>query len=253
MSDLPIPGNFDDGVHWFLGTIVLFALGCEGVTMVLGGQFLLSGIAFVIALGLLAFMVYWPPGSALILLMVGAALLSFLGTLEACKRWNISGGRKMLTVGIGLMVVAVICAAIGGAILLVGVQTQSATATVTTQTTASAVAAPSGIVLAPSATLRLLIRPNQDPQELVRDNVWRWFVFKMMGVNPAGQQITLATFIFLTFDHPVQTGYRRVFSLSNPNLRFDILELNERSMIATINNVDITGETVEVQVSGSPL
>jgi len=108
MSDLPLPGNFDDGVHWFLGTIVLFALGFEGVTMGLGGQFLLSGIAFVIALGLLAFMVYWPPGSALMLLIVGAALLSFLGTLEACKRWNVGGGRKMLTIGIGLMVVAVV-------------------------------------------------------------------------------------------------------------------------------------------------
>jgi hypothetical protein len=107
--------------------------------------------------------------------------------------------------------------------------------------------------LAPRATLQLLMRPNQDPLELSRDNVWRWYAFKTMGRDAAGNSRTIATFIYLTFDHPVQTNYRRVFSSSDPKLRFDVLDLTERSMVIGINDTDISGATIDVQVSGSPL
>jgi hypothetical protein len=128
----------------------------------------------------------------------------------------------------------------------------SAPGTEITQAGASPAPAPQG-GLAARASLQLLMRPNQDPQELSRDNVWRWFAFKILGQDPTGTRVPIATFIYLTFDRPVQTNYRRVFSQSNPNLHFDILDLTERSMIIGIQNVDPTGATIEVQVSGAPL
>jgi len=54
-----LPETWDAAVRWFLGGTVVFALGFEGITMMLGAQFLLSGVAFIVALALLAFMVYW--------------------------------------------------------------------------------------------------------------------------------------------------------------------------------------------------
>ena len=54
----PLPETWDQAVRWFLGGTVVFALGFEGVTMILGAQFLLSGLCFVVAMSLLAFMVY---------------------------------------------------------------------------------------------------------------------------------------------------------------------------------------------------
>jgi hypothetical protein len=103
------------------------------------------------------------------------------------------------------------------------------------------------------ATLRLLIRPNQDPQEQAKDNIWRWFVFKTMGQMPDGKLTTLATYIFITFDMPVQTNYRRVFSPSNPDFHFDVMDMTARSMVISISNVDLNGATIEVQVSANPL
>jgi ABC-type transport system involved in multi-copper enzyme maturation permease subunit len=255
----PLPQNWDEAVRWFLGGTVVFALGFEGVTMALGAQFLLSGLSFLIAMGLLAFMVYWPPGGSLILVMVGAALLSFLGAMEIGKRFQLTGSRKMLTLGIVLMIIAVICAGIGGAVIYIGaikgpVAGVSEGATTTQMTTSTAPAPIDHGVFAQSASLQILIRPNQDPLEISRENVWRWFVFKIANQNPQTHEIfPIGTYIFLTFDRPVQTGYRRVFSPSNPDLRFDVLDLTARSMVIAISNVDITGATVEVHVSGTPL
>lgn len=117
-----LPDTWDAAVRWFLGGTVVFALGFEGITMMLGARFLLSGVAFIVALALLAFMVYWPPGGSVILVLVAAALFSFLGTMEACKRFGLTGGQKMLTtIGIALMIVAVLCAGIGGAVLFVSI------------------------------------------------------------------------------------------------------------------------------------
>jgi hypothetical protein len=121
-----------------------------------------------------------------------------------------------------------------------------------TQAGASAPQAAQG-ALAARASLQLLMRPNQDPQELSRDNVWRWFAFKIMGQDQTGKQVPIATFIYLTFDRPIETNYRRVFSPSNPNLHFDVLDLTARSMIIGIQNVDPSGQTIEVQISGTPL
>lgn len=253
----PLPQNWDEAVRWFLGGTVVFALGFEGVTMALGAQFLLSGLSFLLAMGLLAFMVYWPPGGSLILVMVGAALLSFLGAMEIGKRFQLTGSRKMLALGIVLMVIAVVCAGIGGAVLYIGATRPVAgvsEGTTTTQTSTSAApTAPTG-ALAQSASLQLLIRVNQEPQELARENIWRWFVFKMANRNPETNEIiTLGTYFFVTFDRPVQTNYRRIFSPSNPALHFEVLDLTARSMVVAISNVDITGATVEMQVSVNPL
>lgn len=129
----------------------------------------------------------------------------------------------------------------------------ASTDAITTETAASAVGAPAQGAIAASASLNLLMRPNQDPLEISRDNVWRWYAFKMLGQDASGTQHTIATFIYLTFDRPTQVNYRRVFSPSHPNLRFDVLDLTQRSMVIGINNVDISGATVEVKVSGTPL
>jgi hypothetical protein len=126
--------------------------------------------------------------------------------------------------------------------------------TTTTQATASVPPTPSDATVAQSAALRLLMRPNQDPQELTKDNIWRWYAFKIANVNPRTHEtFPIGTYIFLTFDRPVQGNYRRVFSPSNPDLRFDVLDLTARSMIIGISNVDTTGITIEIQVSGAPL
>lgn len=121
-----LPDTWDGAVRWFLGGTVVFALGFEGVSVALSGKFLLSGLSFLIAMGLLALMVYWPPGGSLILIMVAAALLSVLGTLEACKRLQLAGGRRMLIAGVVLLVVAIMAASVGGAIHFVGLTAQSA-------------------------------------------------------------------------------------------------------------------------------
>ena len=188
--------------------------------------------------------------------MVGAALLSFLGAMEVCTRFIRTGSRNMLTVGIVLMVVAVVCAGIGGAILYVGLGkgTEAAGITTTTGSGASVMPPPSGDVLAEKASLRLLMRPNQDPLELSNDNIWRWYSFKTIGQNAETKQLfPIGTYFFLTFTHPIKTNYRRVFSASNADWHFDILDLTSRSMVIAINNVDVTGATIEIHVSGSPL
>jgi hypothetical protein len=187
--------------------------------------------------------------------------LLWLADLVIAVTWGRLG--RLFATGNREVTLALLAAAIiglllaGGAIGALAVRGRlfagetSAGIATTTQTTASAAPTPSTEVQ--GATLRLLLRPNQDPQEQAKDNVWRWFVFKTMGQAPDGKLTTLATYIFITFDKPVQTNYRRVFSPSNPALHFDVPDLTARSMIVTINNIDLAGETVEINVSGSPL
>ena len=78
---------------------------------------------------------------------------------------------------------------LGGGIVLLGSQSVTkgpdlSEATTTSQATASSAATPTIGALAQSTSLRLLIRPNQDPLEISRDNIWRWYVFKTMNKNP---------------------------------------------------------------------
>jgi hypothetical protein len=108
-------------------------------------------------------------------------------------------------------------------------------------------------VAATGASVRLQMRPNQDPVELSKDNVWRWFVFKNLAKDAKGKTILIGTYIFLVFDKPVPTSYRRVISQSHPNVRFQIIEFTERSMVIFAPDVDLEAANVEVEVSGKPI
>jgi hypothetical protein len=103
------------------------------------------------------------------------------------------------------------------------------------------------------AGLELLIRPNQDPKEISKDNVWRWFVFKTLGRDPKGKTILIGTYIFLVFDKPVPTAYRKAFSPNFPNTRFQIIEFTERSMVIFVDSADLDNATIEVKVSDKPV
>jgi hypothetical protein len=120
MSDAPLPETWDAGVRWLLGTTIVFALGFEGVTMLLAGKFILGSGSVFLALGLTAFIVYWPSGGSVILLMAGLPILLFLGTVEFCKRYKFKGP-KLLIIGMILLVAAVALAGIGGALVFVHV------------------------------------------------------------------------------------------------------------------------------------
>jgi hypothetical protein len=81
----------------------------------------------------------------------------------------------------------------------------------------------------------------------------RWFAFSLKGLDANKNKFEIATHVYLTFYRPTSTNCRRVVSPSNPNLHFNILDITQRSMVIGINNVDISGETIEVQVSEAPL
>jgi hypothetical protein len=160
----------------------------------------------------------------------------------------------MLLLGIALIIIAVVCVGTGAALVLFGTKGPSAGASQATVGTSAP--PPAASASASSASLRLLFRPNQDPQELAKQNIWRWFTFKIVNQNPAtGQAFPIGTYIFLTFDPPVQTNYRRVFSPGHPELRFVVADLTARSMVITADNLDLEqiGATLEIQVSADPL
>jgi hypothetical protein len=192
---------------------------------------------------------------------VGACIAAALLSIVIAVYWDGIFRRHKLTVVLwGLAIIGLLL--FGGAIGALAVRgnffgaaSDGAAVTETTSTTTSASSSPvpAGSASVQRASLRLLIRPNQDPEELTKENVWRWFVFTTVGVGANGERSPLATYIFLTFDRPVRTNYRRVFSPSNANLHFEVPDLTERSMVVGINNVDLTGQTVEIQVSGDPL
>lgn len=116
MSDASLPTNLDGVVRWFfIGTIV-FALGFEGVTMLLEAKFILSLASFVMAAVLLGVMVYMPWLPGIVLAGSFGLPLIFLGVVEFCKKRKL-GGRTMLLTGVGMMIVALVVAVVGGAIL----------------------------------------------------------------------------------------------------------------------------------------
>ena len=231
MAEHELPSNFKKAAIAFLYGTVVFALGFEGVVKTVEGEIVTAVLCF------------------------GAA-----GLLTAGLIWwnNRTGGaaRKMLPyafVAIGVLGALLIVAAVIGF-----VASRDATAiTTTTQTTAASVVttAPSSPanVLAERASIRLLMRPNQEPQELAKENVWRWFVFRSVGQTQDGKHFPIGTYIFLTFDRPTNVSYRRVFSPSNPDLRFQVIEITESSMVIKIDNVELSGVTVEAQISAKPL
>lgn len=91
-----------------------------------------------------------------------------------------------------------------------------------------------------SASGKFLMRRGQEPQEIQNDNVWRWFVFKSVAVNPDAKdkKKTLAVFIFLTFDLPVRSLYRRV-SCSTEHVSINVLDVSDRSaVIAAEGDID---------------
>jgi len=138
VSDSPLPDSWDGAVRWFLGGTIVFALGFEGVTMFLDGKFLVSVASLLLAMGLLAFLVYWPAGGGLLLLLAGMPVLLFLATVEFCKRRKFRN-QTLVTIGIGLMLGAVVLAAIGGALIYVSTINQSEAKVTAAQSSSSSV------------------------------------------------------------------------------------------------------------------
>jgi hypothetical protein len=116
--DVQLPTTWDGALRAFVGGTLVFALGFEGVTMLLGGKFLLAGASVVLALILLAIVVYWPPLSGTALVGIIVMTVVFLGTVEFCKRRKVK--KQMLVIfGVGAAVLGIVCAVVGGALLFV--------------------------------------------------------------------------------------------------------------------------------------
>lgn len=189
------------------------------------------------------------PRTAIIL---GVLTLVDLVIAVKWKHFAVRWGKSM---GFALVIAGMLCVAAGVYFVARPAVAKRADSQEINSVASSPPAAPTltAEAMAPGASLRLLMRPNQDPLELSKDNIWRWFVFRTMEYNDKGEMIGVATFFFITFDRPVQTSYRRVFSPNQPNWHFNVLDLTARSMVVAIANADVSSATVEVQVSGSPL
>jgi hypothetical protein len=106
----------------------------------------------------------------------------------------------------------------------------------------------------PNARLRLLMRPQQDPEELTNENVYRWFCFRSLAKKAdTGEVQHIATYIFLVFRHPVMPNYKRAFSPTHPNLRLEAIDTTSRSMVIIVDNDDPTSATLEMQLSEKPI
>lgn len=121
--DVELPTSIGGALRWFTAGTIIFALGFEGVSKLLDGKIAISVASFVGALVLLAIVVYWPtlPIEALIALAVIAACpLIFYFTLKIGRRFSKGRGKMLLSVGIIFILVALVMAVIGGALVYVG-------------------------------------------------------------------------------------------------------------------------------------
>lgn len=94
------------------------------------------------------------------------------------------------------------------------------------------------------AELKLFLKESQEPYELFKENVWRWFVFKQVGINLNGSRADLSTHIFVVFEHEVPTTYRRA-TTSKPGVRLNVIEHTARSAVV-IAEGNLDGATVEL-------
>ncbi len=103
------------------------------------------------------------------------------------------------------------------------------------------------------ASLSLIMMQGQDPREISKSNIYRWFVFQLKNKDLlTGAVSTLSTHFFVVFERPIFTNYRRVYSPTNPSMYFNILDLSPRSMMFTVEQ-DISGVAIDVHISKSPL
>jgi hypothetical protein len=179
-------------------------------------------------------------------IFLGAAALI---DIAIASKWERRRHMAFLLIGVGAIILA------GGIYFLAskGASDKPVREVATLGVSSPAPESQNQTALVERSSLRLLMRPRQDPQEISKENIWRWFVFKALGLSAEGKEISIGTFIFLSFDRPTNTNYRRVFSPSEPNLRFDVLDISARSMVIFVGNVDVTGQTVEIHVSANPL
>jgi hypothetical protein len=93
--------------------------------------------------------------------------------------------------------------------------------------------------------LKLAMRGLQNPQELFRTNVFRWFVQKTYGQSPNGDPIFQGQVFVVVFDKPFVPLYGTV-ECSKPGVHFEQFELSERmAMIGVADELD--GQTVEIR------
>lgn len=111
-------------------------------------------------------------------------------------------------------------------------------------------AAPAALIS--NTNLRLLMRENQDPEQLSQTNIARWFAFRSMHIGPNGERSHIATYFFLTFDNPTATNYRRVFSSTHHTLQFQIVDMTTHSMVIAVQT-DPTDAIIDFQISENPL
>lgn len=104
-------------------------------------------------------------------------------------------------------------------------------------------------------SLRLMFRANQDPLELGKENIRRWYSHKNVAREATtGQMQVFAWYMFITFEKSTDTSYRRVSSPNHPELRFDVLELTDRSMVIGLTGVEPSdGSIVEILISKKPI
>lgn len=111
-------------------------------------------------------------------------------------------------------------------------------------------AAPAALIS--NTNLRLLMRENNDPEQLSQTNIWRWNSLRNRGIDAKLERSHIVTYFFLTFDNPAATNYRRVFSSTHQNLEFQIVDITARSMIVAVRT-DPTGAIIDFQISENPL
>jgi len=106
--------------------------------------------------------------------------------------------------------------------------------------------------LADGASLKVLLRRDQDAQEISKENVYRWFIQSHFAKDAdTGEVVRIDTQIFVVFDTPIKAGYRSL-RCSRAGAILNVRDYTNRSVIVGSND-DLTDTVVELRFSGNPL
>jgi hypothetical protein len=106
--------------------------------------------------------------------------------------------------------------------------------------------------LSDQASLRLWFKPNEDAVELSKDNIWRWFAYVSVNINPlTNERKLMSTQIVLTFEEPITPLYRRV-SVSVAGVHANVIDFTARSAIISFNDANLENAVVEMDFGALP-
>lgn len=102
-----------------------------------------------------------------------------------------------------------------------------------------------------SAVIRLFLRTNEEPSEIYKRNIWRWFVYKIGSIETNGTRKILATHVFIIFEDEFAHLYRRITIAPSSSI-VQVLDATNRSAIIVLDG-DIENVTLDAVFSNTPV